>query len=252
METNGLYQCLQRGACHLWYWQFGSVPERGLSLLSDEELARYRRFGAPEAARTFAAARMLVRSLLSAYGNLTPNEWCFLNNEWGKPSIANPEAPDGFTFNLSHKTGFITCLVGCGRELGVDVEDLEAHHRDLGNLASRFFSPIEAAELEMLPSGRQRERFFELWTLKESYIKARGRGLSLGLSKFTFTVEGTSAKVRFAAEFDDNPARWDFRLFRPDPRWLIATSIERCGHAPVEITMMDGASAVMSALGQSN
>src|SRR5262249_12254488 len=126
-----------------------------------------------------------------------------------------------------------------------------ARHSDLGNLAARFFSPAEAAELEMLPSDLQRERFFELWTLKESYIKARGRGLSLGLSKFAFTVEGTSARVRFAAGFEDNPARWDFRLFRPDPRWLIATSVERRGEAPPQVTMKDTASVVLGALDQS-
>jgi 4'-phosphopantetheinyl transferase len=232
----------------LWHWRPDFFPERGKHFLSPDELDRFHRFLVPSPARTFLAARIGLRSLLSAYSHLSPESWRFDLNPWGRPHIANPDAPPGLRFNLSHKPGRITCLIGCDREVGVDVEDLSARRQHLLNIADRFFSPSEAARLQELPAGQQLNRFFELWTLKESYIKARGRGLSLGLSKFSFTVTGDTATVRFEPDFEDDPARWDFRLFRLDSQFLIATTIERAAGLPSSIRIDDATEIMRQAL----
>jgi 4'-phosphopantetheinyl transferase len=181
----------------------------------------------PEPAITFLAARSLVRSILSVYGGLSPCSWLFETNAWGRPHIANPGVSPLLDFNLSHKPTCVTCLVGFGWEFGVDVEDASVDRPYLLEIADRFFSPSEVLDLNALPAGQQHRRFFELWTLKESYIKARGVGLSLGLSNFSFSVNGSSASVRFDEGFDDNAATWEFQLLRPDTRHLIATSVRR-------------------------
>ena len=56
-------------------------------------------------------------------------------------------------------------------------------------------------ELRALPPERQKERFFEYWTLKEAYIKARGMGLSIPLGKFSFHYPHEGA-VQLAVEVD--------------------------------------------------
>jgi 4'-phosphopantetheinyl transferase len=239
---------LKRGACHLWHWRPDFSPERGIRFLSPDELERFHRFLVPAPARTFLAARVGLRSLLSAYSDLKPEAWRFDLNPWGRPHIANPDAPAALRFNLSHKPGRITCLIACDREVGVDVEDLFASRKHLLNIADRFFSPSEVIDLKTLPVDRQLDRFFELWTLKESYIKARGRGLSLGLSKFSFSPKGDTATVRFDPDFDDDPEAWEFRLFRPDPQFLIATTIERVAGLPSGIRIEDAAKIVQQAL----
>jgi len=203
-------------------------------------VARYNRYLVPGAAATFLAARILLRSVLSQYADLPPAEWRFETNAFGRPHIANPDAPRGFVFNLSHKPGCVTCLIGAGRDLGVDVEDSAANRGNFLEIAGRFFSPSEAATLRELPDFKRRQRFFELWTLKESYIKARGVGLSLGLSRFSFSIEGDRANVRFAEGFEDREETWDFRLFRPDERHVMATSIRRAP-APLVIDVTDAA-----------
>jgi len=212
-------EALRRGACHLWYWkprpQLDEVGfEAGLAFLDAPEVVRYRRYLARDAAGTFLASRVFLRSVLSVYWDVKPSDWRFAANEWGRPRIATPGVPEQFDFNLSHKPGCVTCLVGYGRELGVDVEDVSVRRPQLLHLASRFFSRAETAGLEETPEERRLDRFYELWTLKESYIKARGRGLSLGLSRFAFVVAGDSASVQFEDGFGDQPDRWDFRLFR--------------------------------------
>jgi len=208
-------------------------------LLSPDEAARYNRYLVPGAAATFLAARILLRSVLSQYATLPAAEWRFETNAFGRPHIANVDAPGALAFNLSHKPGCVTCLIGVGRELGVDVEDCAGRTNFL-EIAGRFFSVSEVATLRALPDAECRQRFYELWTLKESYIKARGIGLSLGLSRFSFSIERDRAVVRFAEGFEDRAETWDFRLFRPDERHVIATSIRRTA-APVVIDVTDAA-----------
>jgi 4'-phosphopantetheinyl transferase len=216
-----------------------------MALLSAGETARYKRYLVPDAAATFLAARILLRSVLSQYAALPPAEWRFEANEFGRPHIANADAPPGLTFNLSHKPGCVTCLIGARRELGLDVEDSAAGRTNFLEIAARFFSFPEAAALRDLPDGPRRQRFYELWTLKESYIKARGVGLSLGLSRFSFSVEGGRATVHFAEGFDDRAEAWDFRLFRPDEHHVIATSVRRAA-TPLVIDVVDAAALLDS------
>jgi 4'-phosphopantetheinyl transferase len=225
----------------LWYWRPRLADDalpRASAFLSPDEAARYKRYLVPGAAATFLAARILLRSVLSQYAGLRPEQWRFEANEFGRPHIANADAPLGLVFNLSHKPGCVTCLIGAGRELGVDVEDSAAGHPDFLGIADRFFSPSEADALVALPDTQRRERFYELWTLKESYIKARGVGLGLGLSRFSFSVAVDRATVCFAEGFDDRAETWDFRLFRVDERHVIATSVRHSGRPPV-IEMID-------------
>jgi 4'-phosphopantetheinyl transferase len=211
-------------------------------------LARYHRYLVPHAAQTFLAARVFLRSVLSGYASIAPADWRFETNPWGRPRIAAASAPAGLTFNLSHKPGCVACLTGHGRALGVDVEDTAANRPQVLELAERFFSPSEARALNALPVERQVDRFYQLWTLKESYIKARGFGLSLGLSRFSFSPVGTTASVLFDAGFHDDPAAWDFQLFHPDAQHLIATAVERLAGSSPAIEVRNAAELIARVL----
>lgn len=244
---------LKQGICHLWWWRpdassFETLAQRGTALLAPDELARYRRYLVPHAAQTFLAARVFLRSVLSSYCTIAPANWRFETNPWGRPRIATPSAPAGLNFNLSHKPGCVACLTGLGRAFGVDIEDTAANRPHVLELAERFFSPSEAEELKRLPAERQFDRFYELWTLKESYIKARGMGLSLGLSRFSFSPEGSAASVRFEAGFPDDPAAWEFRLFHPDRQHVIATAVERLAGLPPTVQVRDAAELITQVL----
>jgi len=95
----------------------------------------------------------------------------------------------GVRFNLSHSDGM--GLVGWtwNRDIGVDVEVWRAM-RDEAALVRRFFSSSEIAAWEALPAEQRQAAFFNLWTRKEAYIKALGRGLSLPLHSFDVSHEG--------------------------------------------------------------
>jgi 4'-phosphopantetheinyl transferase len=130
-------------------------------------------------------------------------------------------------FNVSHSDGLIACLVGLDREIGIDVENRGRARRAL-EIAERFFSATEAAALRRVAENERHTRFLEYWTLKEAYLKARGTGLRLPLESFSLHVEeGAPIRISFDPRLDDDPASWQFALFHPTPRHLLAVALRR-------------------------
>lgn len=116
---------------------------------------------------------------------------------YGKPHLAgtNTATNSGLSFNLSHSGDFIVCVVS-PTIVGVDIEKIQSI--DLA-IADHFFSPTEARDLRTLPAEHQIDYFFCLWSLKESYIKAEGLGVSIPLSSFSFKVT-SDATISFTTE----------------------------------------------------
>jgi len=170
---------------------------------------------------------VLFRSVLSRYAPLRREDWRFSTNPYGRPFIANPPVKDVLSFNISHTRGLIALAVARERTLGVDVENLR--RRDVScEIAERYFAPAEVASLAATPPQEQQYRFFEYWTFKEAYIKARGLGLSLPLDKFSFHYpDDTTVEIAIDAALADVPARWAFWQVRPGPDYLLALCAER-------------------------
>lgn len=222
---------------HVWHAAPEQIaqPERLAqyeSLLSADERERQRRFVRPIDALHYLVAHALVRTALSQYADVAPQDWRFEANKYGRPQVAAPAAAKDLQFNLSHTSGLVACGIAWRREIGVDVEDLGRAELSL-NIADRYFSRPEAAELKSLPSERQPERFFEYWTLKEAYIKARGVGMSLPLDRFTIHLGAEHLNterpiaISFTPPLVDDPATWQFAQFRPTPRHVLAVAV-RC------------------------
>lgn len=200
-----------------------------LALLNDEEKARQERFIFPKHRHSFLIAHAFVRVVLSRYFPVSADQWTFEKNQYGRPDVILPKGAPNLRFNLSHTNGLAVCAVTLNRDLGVDVEDLERKGATV-ELAHRYFSDSEITDLKALPNERQRQRFFELWTLKESYMKARGIGLSLGLGNFSFTLGAESPiTIAFNDSINDEPGDWQFHLFDPLPRYRVAFAVKR-GH----------------------
>jgi len=194
------------------------------ALMSADERARYQRFALPRLQETHLLARALVRSTLSRYARAAPESWRFEVGVYGKPEVIGVP---GLRFNLSHTDGLLACVVASGCDVGVDVED--AHRRsEFRRVARRFFAAAEVAALEPLPADAQREWFFDIWTLKEAYIKARGLGLPLPLKQFAFErSESAAIGVDFSADLGEARDDWQWALARPSPRHTLALALAR-------------------------
>ncbi|HEY8207472.1 MAG TPA: 4'-phosphopantetheinyl transferase superfamily protein [Myxococcaceae bacterium] len=214
---------------------------RYLSMLEPHELEQYRRFHFDQHRQEYLVTRALVRTVLSSYVVRAPEAWRFVRTDHGRPLIAGAEQdPETrwLVFNLSNTTGLVACAVARERELGVDVEWVDRRGQAL-EVADRFFSPPELEELRSRPAERQLDRFFDYWTLKESYIKALGKGLSLPLESFALVLEGGGQPIRLRVfpPIQDDPESWQFHLCSPAPRHRLAVAVRRGAGPPLSIEL---------------
>ena len=218
---------------HVWLAFYDGIAEEHLhsayrALLNAAEREQEPRFYFAADRRRYLVTRALVRIVMSRYVCIHPREWIFSTNAHGRPEAVNPQARDaGMSFNVSHTRGLIVLGVTRRRALGVDVEHVRARAVSI-DIADRYFAPQEVAALTAVTPQQRQYRFFEYWTLKEAYIKARGMGLSLPLDKFSFQLSDDRAvELVIHPELADAAARWGFLQFRPLPEYLVAICAER-------------------------
>lgn len=235
---------LPPNVAHLWVVDPDAIEDWYLlaayhTVMAPDEAQQQARYRFAAGRKEYLVTRALVRSVLSAYAPVLPKDWKFVRNKHGRPEVSGPPGAPKFRFNLSNTRGLIVCLVAKDRELGVDVEDTHRPGETVA-IADRFFSPFESAELIRQPVQRQRDRFFDYWTLKEAYIKARGMGLAIPLDHFSYHLEDPAAiRISFDPQLPDNPSRWQFSLRSLGERHRIATAIERRpGEPPITIEMI--------------
>lgn len=201
------------------------------ALMSASEREQQQRFVFEKDRHRYLVTRALVRTVLSQYASAPAAQLAFVANDYGKPALAG--APPDLAFNVSHAGNLVVLAVTRGGALGVDTEGVESR-MTIDDLADRYFAREEADDLRAQPAGLRQQRFFEYWTLKESYIKARGMGLSLPLDRFGFRFpHATGVSLWSHADVDEAPQRWRFSQYAAAGH-LIALCAESAGPLTVQ------------------
>lgn len=222
------------GLIDLWWYPYGATTDPALlsahnALMTPEERARHDRFVGEGDRALFLATRALVRTTLSRYAPVAPGDWRFGTHARGKPHIEAPATAPPLHFNLSNTHGLIVCAVSTTfAAMGVDTEPADRRSATVA-LADRYFSPTEVAALNALPADRHRRRFLSYWTLKESYIKAKGLGLAIPLDQFSFLLDQDPIGIAFDPRLGDDAARWRFALIDAQPNHLVAIGADTGG-----------------------
>ena len=190
-----------------------------------EEASHYRRL---QDRLAFATGRVLVRNMLSFYTGKPKLSWRFTRNNYGKPAIEGSHGIPDLRFNISHTAGAVVAAVSLGREVGVDIESSVDARRNCMEIARSHFSHSEIDLLESFPSEHQPALFFKLWTLKEAYIKARGRSLSEGISTFSFALDPPT--LSFPPQSSEDAALWYFSQHTLMPSHILAIAALRVDH----------------------
>lgn len=167
----------------------------GEAMLDDAERARADRFVFAKDRDQFVVARSWLRRLLGRYLGRDASTLRFQYGAQGKPALLTDGAMEemALRFNVSHSHEQVLLAFAMGREVGVDVEWIEARVNG-AELASTCFSSDEQRVYHSAPEHRQLGAFFRYWTAKEAYIKALGGGLSIPLQDFTVDVTPGTAR----------------------------------------------------------
>lgn len=215
----------------------GEQSERCRAMLSPEERERHLRFHFEADQQSFLAAHALTRGVLGIALAQAPSTLRFVNGERGRPELLWPEAEPRIRFNLSHTRGLVACAVTTQVDVGVDVEKLD-RRVDIDRLAPSAFSDAEREALGRLQGDDRRQRFFELWTLKEAYIKAVGMGLALPLTAITLHLDGSAPpRIEFGPRITDDPNRWSLTVQNVSSGHMLAVAV--ADRAPVRWSVQE-------------
>ena len=201
--------------------------------LSEDERERAARFHFERDRVRFVNARAALRSILGRYLDVPPGCLRFSYGAHGKPSLSSEfvagPAGVGLEFNVSHSHTLALVAVARGRALGVDIERLRNDTAGR-QIAEHFFSAQEVAALCALPDAEQSRAFFDCWTRKEAFIKARGEGLSFPLAEFDVSLQRDAPAALLHVRGDAREAgRWSLRALDVGPDYAAALAVEGSG-----------------------
>lgn len=218
---------LTKDDVHVWKASLDRTPSEINSLkqtLTPDEQKRANRFRFEKHRDRFIVGRGVLRTILGGYLDRHPDQLRFQYAPYGKPSLS--AEVDALSFNLSHSHDLALYAVTKEREIGVDVEFIRKNINLLG-IAKRLFSEREYAQLQSLPQSCQLQIFFDCWTRKEAFIKAKGEGFSLPLREFDVSIApGEPAELLRTEWKPDEAALWSLKSLNPAPGYAAAVAVK--------------------------
>ncbi|MBL4837435.1 MAG: 4'-phosphopantetheinyl transferase superfamily protein [Kordiimonadaceae bacterium] len=195
-------------------------------LLEQAERDRAQRFHFVHDKKSYIAAHAITRSLLSTWIDGCPTDWRFSISALGKPEVILPKCVPRLRINLAHTRGMVVVALTVDHDIGVDIEWLGRKSSFL-DLAKTVFTSEEQALLAAAPPEEKKALFLTLWTLKEAYIKAIGKGLSLPLDSFHYSLDPLA--IHFKSTRPDialdDPKLWHLDHFYPGADHIAALAV---------------------------
>ncbi len=215
---------LNEGEVHIW-----SVSlERDLSLfqsllqtLSSDEIQKANRYHFSDDRDKFVITRGTVRSILSSYLSMEPDQIHFVYNKYGKPFLEEGQ----LRFNVSHSRQLALVAVSSGQDVGIDIEFVDPNFDILEN-ARYFFSPMEISLLKSLPEHIQIDTFFRARTRKEASLKALGHGFSSPSKDFAVSLVTGESDISFKTGRGTKARNWSLMSLPSEPNYKAALAVE--------------------------
>ncbi len=220
------------GEIHLWYSlldQPDDIINYFWAILSKEEKDRISKYKFKSLRNRHTVSKGLLKSFISNYLNIEPEEINFVQNEYGKPML-QPELNEiDLQFNVSHSKHLGMFAFTKAHELGIDVESIQ-ETPNLNEIIAMCFSDFEKEWFYKSEPGLQKELFYKVWTGKEAFIKAIGTGLSFPLKEIEFKINSKKI-IEFKSINGDlsHRQKWDIFTFNPIPNFISSLVVETNG-----------------------
>ena len=215
---------------HVWNASL-AVPDDSIrnawAILSPDEVARAEQLRIEKDRKRFVVARGILRKILSVILEVPPSTVRFETTSYGKPVLAAEYSRADIQFNLSHSHDLALYAVTQSRRVGIDLEYIR--EIDAVNVAEHFFSQGEYENLRLLPADQQRAAFFDCWTRKEAYIKARGEGLTRPLQSFEVSILPEKPQLLWCEGDPEELDRWFFSNVSPSAEYAATLAVEGRG-----------------------
>jgi 4'-phosphopantetheinyl transferase len=195
------------------------VDEAKARVLAPEEQELGAR-ATPLVGRRRLVARAALRIAVSHRLRCPPAALRFGRDPNGKPKLADADAGGRLHFNIARSGDCCLIALTTIGPIGVDVEHVVAFP-ELEQVVMRF-APEETAAIVRLAGEHRLRAFYNCWTRKEAYLKARGVGLTGALDKFAVTVDDERAGI---LRLDDDPRAWTLAAVDPGPTMIGAVAI---------------------------
>ncbi|MGC5328104.1 4'-phosphopantetheinyl transferase family protein [Brevibacillus sp. SYSU BS000544] len=185
-----------------------------LSYVSVDKQLRIKRFNTKKDAYRTLLADILIRLIISDKYELPFQEITFMYNSHGKPFLSLDR---GLSFNISHSGKWVVAIVGKRHLVGIDIEEIRPIEMEV---ARRFFAPEEYSDLKEKDERERLLFFYDLWTLKESYVKAIGRGLTIPLD--SFVIQRKDLFGQFVIRQKHSPHNFFFQQYDIDKEYKLS------------------------------
>ncbi|GHA03443.1 hypothetical protein GCM10008090_10660 [Arenicella chitinivorans] len=223
---------LEADELHLWWLPLSlSEQQQGdaLTLLSDIQRDRYLRRRAGDAQEAYLAGRYYLLNLLAAYTTTTPNAVQLSYSSMNKPSLSHKEHDLHFNFtDTQHQSQRHGLFAFCRRrEVGVDIESYARKNNFAAIAADRFTN----AEQQFVTRNGDVDarRFLAIWTRKEAFGKATGKGINFKMNEQDLS-NGDAQALNF---FDPQNRAWRLQQFALGDDLISA--VVHAGHTPLRI-----------------
>lgn len=233
------------GHRHLrWAFNFGLwKPTREEWLLAStciqpEERERIGMFCFARDAKASMAGRLLLRKCLAELLATPYDEIRLGRSESNRPILTSPDMRNcSFDFNVSHQGNYSVLAADNTSKVGIDVMKIEYSGgkslAEFFHLMRRQFTLREWQFIEQPGTERgMLTRFYRLWCLKESFVKAEGVGLSIDLQRLNFVcntpwLREDSIVTDTVLFVDEGPLDdWRFEETLLDEKHCVCTAVQ--------------------------
>ena len=198
-----------------------------VSLLSNVERERARRFAFERDRCRFVIARARLRQMLGARLDVAPESVQLVYGPYGKPALGPAFAGSGLRFNVSRCEDVVVYAFARDREIGVDVEKLRTMP-DADDIVAQMFSLAENEAYFALSLRDRPLAFFQCWTRKEAFIKALGDGLHYPLDRFDVSLSPDEpARILRVERTAAGACPWTLHSFSPGAGLIGAVVVQK-------------------------
>ncbi len=166
------------------------------SILDEEEKKKALAFHFEKDRMRFANVRAALKILLKKFASFKNKEISITYSEYSKPMLLGENRP---CFNVSHSSDSALLAFSLDTDLGIDLEWITAD-RKIESIAQKHFSEEECDYIFAAQDLVRTQRFFQLWTAKEAFLKAKGKGLWADLTEARFPLREFTDKQKAESE----------------------------------------------------